>query len=188
MLGRQAAGRLLSAVVLLTALAACPAVGAADKDKPKDGGTVKGVVIDKRDNWLTVRADGEEESVKYVLGDSPNRAVSQAFNGIFTLTRVELVYKPHGDARQLVSLRKAPGRPTGTVTGVVVVTNDWWLLVKPKNAPLDGFAAMAPTAAYKPVLEKIRSCQKGDVVTIRYYTDFERHRIQSIRKVVTEKK
>jgi hypothetical protein len=188
MLVRQAVGTLLSAVVLLTALAACPAVGAADKDKPKDGGTVKGVVIDKRDDWLTVRADGEEEPVKYVLGDSPNRILLQAFKGIFNVSRVVLVYKLNGDSRQLVSIRKAPTRATGTVTGTVVVTNDWYLLVKPKNGPLDGYAAMAPTAAYKPVLEKIRASQKGDTVTIRYYTDFERHRIQSIRKVGTEKK
>src|SRR5690349_2006495 len=100
MLGRQAAATLLSAVVLLIAMPACPAVWAADKDKPKDGGTVKGVVIDKRDNWLTVRADGEEEPVKYVLGDSPNPALLQAFKGIFNVSRVELVYKLNGDTRQ----------------------------------------------------------------------------------------
>jgi hypothetical protein len=188
MFGRRLAGKLLSAFVLLTALLAGPAVWAADKDKPKDGGTVKGVVIDKRDDWLTVRADGEEEPVKYVLGDNPNRVLLQAFKGIFTVSRVELVYKLNGDARQLVSIRKAPTRATGTVTGVVVLTNDWYVVVKPKNGPPDGYAAMAPTEAYKPVLEKIRACQKGDVVTIRFYTDFERHRIQSIRKVGTEKK
>jgi hypothetical protein len=54
--------------LLLTALVSNAIASAADKDTPKTEGTVKGIVTDKRDDYLMVRADGQEDPVKYVYG------------------------------------------------------------------------------------------------------------------------
>lgn len=64
---------------------------------------------------------------------------------------------------------------------VVKVHNDFWVEVKPKNAVADAFA---PGANYndKEFMQKLKGLKPGDSVTITYYTDFERHRIKTLRK------
>jgi hypothetical protein len=75
MRGRQLSVKVLCVAGLLAALLAAPVAPAADKDTPKPGGTVAGIVTDKRDKSIKVRADGEEEPVEYVLGDNPDRTM-----------------------------------------------------------------------------------------------------------------
>src|SRR5208282_5025920 len=50
---------------------------------PRPEGLVAGIVIDKKDNSMTVKADGEEEPVTYVLGDHPDPATVQAWKMVF---------------------------------------------------------------------------------------------------------
>jgi hypothetical protein len=188
MFGRHLSVKVLCAVVLLAAPRPGPVTSAAEQDTPKQGGTVAGIVTDKRDTWIKVRADGEEEPVTYVLGDSPDKKTLKAFKGIFTVSRVQLVYKSNGDSRQLVSIRKQATRAAGTVTGVVLHAYDWWVEVKPKNGRPDGYAANFPFDKNKDVVEKLKGLKKGDVVTIQFTTDFERHRIVTLRKIGTVKK
>ena len=57
----------------------------------------------------------------------------------------------------------------------------FWVEVKPANGPPEGFASGIPNKS-KEIVETLKILQKGDTVTIRYYTDFERHRIQVIQK------
>jgi hypothetical protein len=81
-----------------------------------------------------------------------------------------------------VSIKRHIIKQTGTITGEVIkVYNDFWVEVKPKTGLADAFA---PGANYndKEFMAKLKGLQPGDSVTITYTTDFERHRIQALRK------
>ena len=58
---------LLCVVTLFTVLESSSTAPAADKDAAKEG-KVAGILIDKKDDWITVKADGEDEPVKYRRG------------------------------------------------------------------------------------------------------------------------
>ncbi len=169
----------LSAAILLTALSLNSVVRAADK--PAAGGKVAGIYFDKKDNYITVKADGEEEPVKYLI-DPADKRLAEAFKSIFGAARVQLTYKQDGDDRRLVTIKKQVLKATGTVTGIVVgFHNNFWLEVKPKNGVADAYA---PGANYKDkqFMDLLKSLQPGDSVTLTFNTDFERHRILSLRK------
>jgi hypothetical protein len=171
----------LVAVLLLSLLASVPAALAADQDLPKQGGKLAGILIEKKDNWITVKADGEDEPVKYLIAVGSDKQVVTAMKSIFNASRVQLTYKQDGDSRQLVSIKKQVLRSSGIVTGVVVkVYNDFWVEVKPKNGLADAYA---PGANFndKAFMAKVKGLQPGDSVTIKFTTDFERHRIQTLR-------
>ena len=142
-------------------------------------GNIAGILFDKKDDFLTVKADGEDEVVKYQVSKDDKR-LAASLKSIFPASRVQLSYKKDGDNRQLVAIKRQVLKATGTVTGEVVkVHNDFWVEVKPKNGLADAFA---PGANYKDkeFMAKLKGLKKGDSVTITYYTDFERHRIQML--------
>jgi len=171
----------LFCVVLFAGLGSSPAAPAADKDTAKEEGKVAGILIDKNKDSLTVKADGEDEPVKYLI-DGKNKKLNLALKSIFNAARVQLTYKTDGDSRQLVTIKKQILRKTGTVTGTVVkLYNDFWVEVKPKTGVADAYA---PGANYKDkaFMEKLRGLKPGDSVTIKFTTDGERHRILSLRK------
>jgi hypothetical protein len=168
-------------VVMLAAILGSSAL-AADKDTAKQEGKVAGIMIDKKDDWITVKADGEDEPVKYLIGKDSNKELTKAMKSIFNASRVQLTYKKDGDSRQLVSIKKQILKASGTVTGTVVkVYNDFWVEVKPKNGLADAYA---PGANYndKAFMENLKGLKPGDSVTIKFTTDGERHRIQSLQK------
>jgi hypothetical protein len=154
---------------------------AADKDATKDGGKVAGILIDKNADSITVKADGEDEPVKYVV-DASDKKLQDAFKAVFNACRVQLTYKTDGDSRQLVSIKRQVLRASGTVTGEVVkLYNGFWVELKPKNGLADAYAAGA-NYNDKAFMEKLKGLQPGDSVTITFTTDFERHRIKTLRK------
>lgn len=171
-------------VVMLFAILGSSAVAtAADKDTEKQGGKVAGILIDKKDGSITVKADGEDEPVKYVVGDGSNKKLTASLKSIFNASRVQLTYKKNGDSRQLVGIKKQVLRANGTVTGTVVkVYNDFWVEVKPKNGVSDAYAPNSTNYNNKAFMEKLKGLQKGDSVTIKFTTDSERHRILTLRK------
>jgi hypothetical protein len=180
MLRRQGFFTLFCAVMLFTVLPSSPAARASDKEAAKQSGKVAGILIDKKDDWITVKADGEDEPVKYLVGSS-DKTLTKALKTIFNAARVQLTYKTDGESRQLVSIKKQILSRSGTVTGVVVkVYNDFWVEVKPKKGPSDAYA---PGANYKDkaFMEKLKGLKPGDSVTIKFNTDGERHRILSLR-------
>jgi hypothetical protein len=168
------------ATLLFAALQSFPVAPAAGDEAKTDGGKVAGILFDRKDDWITVKADGEDTPVKYLVKDADKKLV-EALKTNFPASRVKLTYKQDGDARQLVGLQKQILKVSGTVTGVVVnVYNDFWVEVKPKDGPSDAYA---PGANFndKDFMAKLKGLKPGDSVTIKFYTDFERHRIQALR-------
>jgi hypothetical protein len=191
---RRQPGQVVLCVLLLAALASAPLAWAGGKDTPKKVITVSGILMDKRDDWLTVRADKEEKAVKYVIRPADKR-LRNAAKRIFTISRVNLRYRLNDDTRELVSIAKAATPAKGMVTGVVLDSTDFWVLVKPRSGPPDAFATLPVSAfrgpaqaAYKATLAKLKALEKGDVVRIQFTTDFERHRILTLEKTGTAKK
>jgi hypothetical protein len=165
------------ATLLYTILPSSPLAPAAEDD----AGKVAGILFEKKDDWITVKADGEDAPVKYLVGKDADKKLVEALKTTFNASRVELTYKKDGDSRQLVSLKKQVLKTSGTVTGVVVnVYNEFWVEVKPKDGPADAFA---PGANYndKDFMAKLKGLKPGDSVTIKFNTDSERHRILTLR-------
>jgi acetyl esterase/lipase len=157
------------------------ATAAGTAGAPK-GGKVAGILLEKKDNWITVKADGETEPIKYVLGKGADKRLADAFKVVFNASRVQLTYKTVDGERQLVSIQRQILKKAGTITGLVVkVHDDFWVEVKPKVGLADAFAPGVTDFKDKAFMDTLKSLKPGDSVTITYNTDFERNRIQSLR-------
>ncbi len=168
---------------LLAWVIAAAATLAAAKE-PAGGQKVAGILIDKQANSLSVKADGEDEPVQYRI-DSADTALAESLKGLFTVSRVALTYSTDGDARKLTSIKRQVGKATGSVTGEVVKNYGWWIEVKPAKGVSDGYACNFPFDKHQDTMDLLKQLEPGDWVTISYATDFERHRIQSLRKTTT---
>src|SRR6516162_4661588 len=163
MLRRQGLVVLFCAVVL-TGILRSPAGAAAQEE-----GKVAGILIDKKDTWITVKADGDKEPVKYVLGGNPSKKLTDTFKTVFNASRVTLTYKTVGDERQLLSIKRQVLKNAGTVTGVFVKMYDnFWIEIKPKDGPANAFAPGFNNFKDKAFMDTLRSLKPGDVVTIAY--------------------
>ncbi|MGP0066851.1 MAG: hypothetical protein ACLQGP_25080 [Isosphaeraceae bacterium] len=174
---------LISLVMLIVVLRPALPASAAQKRASEREIRVAGIMFDfdRKNNWMTVKADGEDEPVKYHI-DPSERKLAEGLQTVFNASRVRLTYKAEGGSRRLVKIQRQILQESGTVTGVVVkVHNDFWIELKPKKGVADAFA---PGANYndKAFMAKLKALQPGDSVTIRFTTDFERHRILALRK------
>lgn len=167
---------------LCVALAAVGALATAGHAVAQDDTSIAGILIDKKDNWITVKADGDKEPVKYVLAKDADKKLAEAFKSVFNACRVKLTYKKVGDERQIVSIQRQVLKKSGTISGEVVkVYDNFWVEIKPKEGPNDAFAPGFDNFKDKDFMATLRGLQPGDQVTITYDTDFERHRIQSLK-------
>ncbi|HJT34144.1 MAG TPA: hypothetical protein VJ783_19005 [Pirellulales bacterium] len=163
-------------------LFAFPLSAAGKGEKSDQPVKAAGIMIDKGNDWLTLKADGEDEPVKYTVAPS-NKLLQEAFKTVFNASRVQLTYKQTGDTRQLVTIKRQIIKATGTITGdVVKVYNDFWVEVKPKRGVADAFAPGGDNYNDKDFMTRLKELKSGDSVTITYTTDFERHRIKTLRK------
>ena len=179
MSNHRAFATLYFVVMLFTIMGSSPVVRAADNDPVK----VAGILIEKSDNSITVKGDGDEEPTKYLIGDGTDKKLTDSLKMIFGASRVQLTYKKDGDSRKLVSIKRQVLKATGTVTGTVVkVYNDFWVEVKPKTGVADAYAPSGTNYKNKEFMDQLKGLQKGDSVTITFTTDFERHRIETLRK------
>lgn len=143
---------------------------------------IAGLLIDRQDNSISVKADGEDEPVKYTIGNRPDRKLVEELKAVFAASRVMLTYKTEGESRRLLSIQRHIPKAAGTVTGTVVKNYTWWIEVKPKQGLSDGYAPNFAGFKDKQFMERLKALQPGDSVTIRFTTDFERHRIEAMRK------
>ncbi|MDB6037946.1 MAG: hypothetical protein JWM99_1787 [Verrucomicrobiales bacterium] len=147
-----------------------------------NSGKAAGIVIDRKDDWISIKVDGEDEPTKYVIGDTSDKKLSEVLKTLFSVSRVEFAYQSEGEARKLVSIKKQVPKPNGTITGEVVKNYGWWIEVKPKNGVAEGFACNFPFDKNQDMMDKLKELQEGDSVTLKFTTDFERHRIQTLHK------
>jgi hypothetical protein len=140
----------IALAALLAALALGSASPAQEKKEDKTG-TVTGVVTGKGDNWIEVKADGEEKARKYYTGS--DQAALKAVKGTETESRVKLDWRFNEVFRVVkIEVLKAPAKTDdkkpeekkvekkddkksdegrkGTVTGVVSAKGDNWIEVK----------------------------------------------------------
>jgi hypothetical protein len=170
----------LAALISLTAgYWAFVAVGA-DTAKPKDAAaagpvTVGGILTtDGNTNSIMVLIDGDDTPSKLIFADNFDK---KSLKDVYSDCRVQVTILKSDNARTLLAFKKEQTKAKGTVTGTVIYGNDWWIAVKPPNGPPDGYAVDWPP---KDIQTKVKSLKKGDTVTIRYHTDMERHRIETL--------
>jgi hypothetical protein len=156
----------------------------------QETGKANGIVTDKKDKeWIKVKLDGDEEPTTFTIDNSNANLNTILSKGIFSVARVKLTYKKDGDKKILTSIERIGPKKPGTVTGEVIGTYKWWIEVKPKDGPPDGYACsynpkdLKDMTLWKQTEAFIKELQKGDMVTIEYFVDFERNRIWTIKKV-----
>jgi hypothetical protein len=156
-------------------------LNAADKKAEKDS-TVAGILITKKDDEITVKADGEDEPVKYLINKESGKKLTEALKTVYNASRVQLTYKKDGDDRHLVSIKRQVLKASGTVTGEVIkVYDDFWIEVKPKKESSDAYAPNVANYKDKDFMERLKGLKAGDIVTITFNTDNERHRILTMK-------
>ena len=117
------------------------------------------------------------------LGGGPKRPRARGPRQGGRNCRIRIAYVEEGDARRIVAVEKLATRATGVFVGeVMFVVNDFWIAVKPKNGPPDAFALGQDPRKGGPIVDLLKSLKKGDVVAVKYNTDFERHRIVQLEK------
>jgi hypothetical protein len=134
----------IALAAFLSALA--PAGSSAQEKKEDKTGTVTGVVTGKGDNWIEVKADGEEKARKYYTGSDQaalkavkgTEAESRVkldwrFNEVFRVVKIEVLKAPAKADEKKVEKKddkKAEEGRKGTVTGLVTAKGDNWIEVK----------------------------------------------------------
>lgn len=184
MFSRDASVQWLSLAILAALLSpwsSLPACQAESQSSGEQPTKVAGILLERKDNWLSVKADGEDEPFRY-SADASNRELTEALKGIFNASRVQLTYRTVGDARQLLTIKRQIFKPSGTVTGTVVkVYDNFWVEVKPKTGVSDAYAPNVTNYKNQQFMDQLKGLKPGDSVTIRFTTDFERHRIETLR-------
>lgn len=79
------------AVVLMFVSASSVQILSAEKESKKETGKVAGICFDRGDDWITVKADGEDEPVKYQV-DRSDKKLYESFKSVFNACRVQLTY------------------------------------------------------------------------------------------------
>jgi hypothetical protein len=177
----------LVAMICGLTLIALPAASRCDDSKTQATKRVviAGIYCDRKDNKgdiLTFMADGDDEPQNYTLEGADKRTL-EIMKAIFPMSRMRIAYKQDGDVRRIVGVEKIVSKSTGVFIGeVMFVKNNFWLAVKPRNGPPDAFALAFPAEKGGPIVDLMKSLKKGDVVAVKYNTDFERHRIVEMQK------
>jgi hypothetical protein len=153
-------------------------------DSPKDAKpgkpiTAMGVLTenDNKKDFAMIWVDGEDAPTKFAIAEDFDKTTfgfPPQGKGVFVPDRVQFTYIKGDDRNKVLTMQRAKTPLIGTVTGEVKFSNDFWVAVKPKNGPLDGYAISWPPGD---MVARLKALKKGDVVTIKFRTDVERHRI-----------
>jgi serine/threonine-protein kinase len=107
-------------------------------------GTVLGILTNKGDDWIEVKADEDGLERRYTpLVDSagrPDAGTKKAISGLVSPNRVSLTWRLQGGHRRIVDVRMLPpGGDKGTVVGTVAAKSMQWIEVKPDDGPPERF-------------------------------------------------
>jgi hypothetical protein len=172
------------AAIFLAAALLAGSASAADSPKDAKPGkpiTAVGVLTDNKANVTTIWVDGEDAPTKFALAEGFDKntfGFPPKGKGVFVPDRVQFTYSKGADGNKVLAMQRAKTPLKGTVTGEVLFSNDFWVAVKPKNGPLDGYAINWPPGN---MVARLKALKKGDRVTIKFHTDVERHRIETLQ-------
>ena len=178
MSNRLRASLVLLATLMIAGILRADAAKDAGGDKPV---ATAGILTDTKPDFAMIWTDGEDGPVKYTCDASCDRSMVGKFvpTGIFPPDRVQITYVNTDGGRKLMSIRREKTVAKGTITGTVLFCDGkFWVAVKPANGPADGFALNWPLVA--DIVAKLKALKNGDIVVIRFHTDLERHRIDSL--------
>ena len=170
------------AAIFLAAALLAGSASAADSPKDAKPGkpiTALGVLTDNKSAMIWV--DGDDAPTKFTLAEGFDK---NTFNfppkgkGVFVPDRVQFTYVKGDDGNKVLAMQRARTPLIGKVTGEVQFSNDFWVAVKPKYGPLDGYAINWPPGN---MVARLKALKKGDNVTIKFHTDVERHRIEALQ-------
>jgi len=146
-----------------------------------------GALTANKANVVMIWVDGEDAPAKFAIAegfDENTFGFPPKGKGVFVPDRVQFTYIKGDDGNKVLAMQRAKTPLKGTVTGEVRFSNDFWVAVKPKNGPLDGYAISWPPGS---MVAGLKALKKGDVVTIRFHTDVERHRIETLQVLPAKK-
>jgi hypothetical protein len=174
----------------IVVVAAWLAAGAIAADNPKDAApgkpvTASGVLTDNKANVASIWVDGDDAPTKFALADTFDKntfGFPPKCKGVFVPDRVQFTYIEGDEGNTVLVMDRARTPMRGTVTGEVEFSNDFWVAVKPKNGPLDGYAINWPPGD---MVARIKALKQGDRVTVAFHTDVERHRIETMKVLPT---
>ncbi len=172
-----------TAVIVLAAALSAGGVVAADGPKDAKPGkpiAAAGVLTDNKKDFAMIWVDGEDAPAKFVLAESFDKntfGFPPKCKGVFVPDRVQFTCIKGDDGNKVLAMHRAKTPLNGKVTGEVHFSNDFWVAVKPKNGLLDGYAISWPPGD---MVARLKALKKGDMVTIKFHTDVERHRIDSL--------
>ena len=170
-------------IVLAVALSAGSVIAADSPKDPKLGKPIAavGVLTDNKADFAMIWVDREDAPTKFAFAEGFDKntfGFPPKCKGVFVPDRVQFTYIKNDDGNKVLTMQRDKTPLKGTVTGEVQFSNDFWVAVKPKNGPLDGYAISWPPGD---MVARLKALKKGDRVTIRFHTDVERHRIEALQ-------
>jgi len=146
-----------------------------------EGGTVWGIVTDKKNDFVMLKLDNETQLVKYVVPHDADPKLVDSFKGIFPVARVHLTYINKVGMHQVVSIERDMSKSDGVVTGEFLAAHGWWIEVKTKDGVPDGYAPnWGGGPEWQSMCNKFKILRKGEIVTLHYHSDFERKRVDTL--------
>ena len=181
--------KVFDGAVLFSTPSGTNAVLSMEKDWPREGGVLTGILTDKYDNMrsacVKVIADEEEENVKYLpleVNGGFDKAMLNTFKHLYIRNRVKLVWVFSEPRRVLAIELLTPKTNSGTVTGTIIRKSEGWVDVKPKDGPADRYSLPYSNSKKAPVAN-LNEVQKGDTVALDWsFLPGECKRIEKIEK------
>lgn len=203
--------RIMKVLLVVLALVLCTAPlwaeeGAAPREQPvkheeATQGTVTGILTGRGDNWISVKAEGAREAVRYMPpwrggmpseGGGPDKAILEAIKKLIVTNLVEVTWEMQENTRRIISVKMLTSdQKAGTVSGTVVAKGEAWIDVKPKDGPTERYMAKwvpGPLNAEgkpsgggmdKDMMKAITALKIGSTVDVKWAAD-ERKRLDTL--------